>query len=393
MARKNPARRQVAPAPRYARPSRRQGKPFERRPPSEFRAAVTQTTTIPGIAILPLRLFLGVTFLYAGWQKITDPGFFTVGSTTYIGTQLRNFAQGSPIHFLLVHFLEHSEAIGALTIFGEMVIGLLVLLGLFTRPAALCGLFLSLVFFLSASWKIYPYFLGSDIVFVMCWLTLAIAGPGAFYLDPLVGQPLRWLIPPRLAPLVLGPSDPERAQSAVTLDGAVVPEPMSRSVSVLSRGEVLVAGAATLVLVALGLGPRPSLGHLASSAAPVASGATPAPAATPPSGGNAAAPAGTKVGNISQIAANSALATTDPKSGDPAVIVHTAGTSFFAYDAVCTHGGCTVQYDSGYKLLVCPCHGGAFDPAHAASVVAGPPPAPLAPLPITIDPKGDIYLA
>lgn len=99
------------------------------------------------------------------------------------------------------------------------------------------------------------------------------------------------------------------------------------------------------------------------------------------------------MGNINQIPVNSALATTDPKSGDPAVIVHTSGSQFFAYDAVCTHAGCTVQYDPQYKLLVCPCHGGAFDPAHGAQVVAGPPPSPLTPLPITIDAKGDVYLA
>jgi Rieske Fe-S protein len=98
------------------------------------------------------------------------------------------------------------------------------------------------------------------------------------------------------------------------------------------------------------------------------------------------------VGNTRQIPVNSALATTDPKSGDPAVVVHTANNQFVAYDAVCTHTGCTVQYDPSYKLLVCPCHGGAFDPAQNAQVVAGPPPVPLTPLPIHIDGSGNISL-
>src|SRR5207249_9151991 len=49
--------------------------------------------------------------------------------------------------------------------------------GLLLRPAAFFGLLISLVFFLSATWRVRPYFYGSDIVFVFCWLTLLIAGP------------------------------------------------------------------------------------------------------------------------------------------------------------------------------------------------------------------------
>ena len=38
----------------------------------------SQTIT-PGMALLPLRLFLGLTFVYAGYQKLSDPGFLTPG--------------------------------------------------------------------------------------------------------------------------------------------------------------------------------------------------------------------------------------------------------------------------------------------------------------------------
>src|SRR5204862_5403475 len=50
----------------------------------------------PGLALVPLRLFLGVTFVYAGAQKLLDPGFLHDGASSYIGTQLEGFAAGTP---------------------------------------------------------------------------------------------------------------------------------------------------------------------------------------------------------------------------------------------------------------------------------------------------------
>ena len=58
----------------------------------------------PGAALLPVRLFLGLTFVYAGYQKLSDPGFLTPGASTYIGTQLHAFASGTPGGFLLRWF-------------------------------------------------------------------------------------------------------------------------------------------------------------------------------------------------------------------------------------------------------------------------------------------------
>src|ERR1700757_5142173 len=79
-------------------PERPADRPFERapvnlQPPASDRWAA--------YGILPLRLFLGATFVYAGLQKISDPGFLQPGSATYIGTQLQGFAGQSPIGFLI----------------------------------------------------------------------------------------------------------------------------------------------------------------------------------------------------------------------------------------------------------------------------------------------------
>ena len=128
--------------------------------------------------LVPLRLFLGVTFVYAGIQKLTDAQYFNPAARGYIGRQITGFATGSPLHdFLLNVALPHAALFGALVAYGELAIGLGVLLGLLLRPATFFGLLLNLVFFLSADWRVYPYFYGSDLVYLFGWLTLLLAGP------------------------------------------------------------------------------------------------------------------------------------------------------------------------------------------------------------------------
>jgi thiosulfate dehydrogenase (quinone) large subunit len=362
------------------------------------------------VSILPLRLFLGITFVYAGIQKLQDPGFFKAGAPTYIGNQLRAYSRGSPIAFLLHRMMAQAVLIGGLTVITEMSIGILVLLGLFTRPAALIGLVLSFTFFLSASWNTYPYFFGSDIVFVVCWLTLALTGPGALSLDALPRE--------RALQILRGRFGSPRAALALRLLGG----PFGRSLAapaeespdfehheaLLTRAEALVAAGVALLLVVLGLHSRTGAGSAGTTLAGPSNagssnkatqnngtgGTQPGTAPTPTAGSVPAAPAGFKrIGNVSQLPANSAGTVSDAKTGDPVVVVHTSAKDFFAYDAICTHAGCTVQYDPSSKMLVCPCHGGTFDPAHGAQVVSGPPPSPLSPINMKIDSKGNIYIA
>lgn len=313
--------------------------------------------TIPARLMWPLRAFLGITFIYAGLQKFTDPGFLVPGSATYIGSQLQAFSHGSPIGFLFQWFAVPFPVLtGILTIATELAIGVLILLGLFTRPAALIGLLLNLIFFLSASWHVSPYFYGSDIVFVMCWMTLAMTGPGPLSLDAWRAGSLRQVPASQTSEAQVG----------------------------LSRREALTGLAGTLVLLLLGL--RPQGTAISNATVPN----------SPRQGRNGLAPlpssGAVRVARAAQIPVNHALAATDPKTGDPAIIVHAPNSHFYAYDAVCTHAGCTVGYDPATKLITCPCHGAQFDPTHSAQVVAGPAPRPLASLPMSIDHQGNVYL-
>src|SRR5690242_18990467 len=77
----------------------------------------------------------------------------------------------------------------------------------------------------------------------------------------------------------------------------------------------------------------------------------------------AATAPGLLLGNIKGLKPNAALTYTDPKSGDPAVLIRLANGQVVSYDAVRTHAGCTVPHDPARWLLVCPCHGARYDPS------------------------------
>lgn len=69
----------------------------------------------------------------------------------------------------------------------------------------------------------------------------------------------------------------------------------------------------------------------------------------------------------------------------PAMLIHLEDGSLVCYDAVCTHLGCTVQYQPNEKRIHCACHGGNYDIATGKNV-SGPPPKPLKPFKVeTID--------
>ena len=59
----------------------------------------------------------------------------------------------------------------------------------------------------------------------------------------------------------------------------------------------------------------------------------------------------------------------------PAILVRTGDGQFKAFNAVCTHLDCTVQYKADTSQIWCPCHNGLYD--LSGNVVSGPPPRPL----------------
>ena len=80
---------------------------------------------------------------------------------------------------------------------------------------------------------------------------------------------------------------------------------------------------------------------------------------------------------------------TDPKTGMPGLVLQLSQGRFVAYDAVCPHAGCTVDYSPAARLIVCPCHGSEFDPSTGA-VVNPPATRGLGDIAVTVNSQGEL---
>jgi len=71
----------------------------------------------------------------------------------------------------------------------------------------------------------------------------------------------------------------------------------------------------------------------------------------------------------------------------PAMLIHHEDGKWVAMTAVCTHLGCTVQYEPQANRIHCACHGGVYNPETGANV-SGPPPKPLKLFKVTVGDAG-----
>ena len=327
----------------------------------------------PGWALLPLRLFLGVTFLFAGLQKLANPDFFRSASPISIHSQLVGAAHTSPIGGLLGHLASIAPVLGLIIALGEVAVGVGALVGFLTRVAAVGGMVLAFSLFLAVSFNSNPYYSGSDIVFTFAWTPLVLAGAaGAPALDT-------WLAA-------------RRAAAAPAAAGGV-----SRR-TVLSTGAVagLVAGGSVVVAaLAAGLGrlfgssssATPGTTTTSTTGAPATTTTTAAPGSTTTT---APAPAGTAIGPASSVPVGGSATFTIPKTGDPGLVIQNPAGTFTAFDAICPHAGCTVAYQPSAKVIVCPCHGSEFNPKTGA-VTVGPATTGLTPVKVVRGASGDLY--
>ena len=318
----------------------------------------------PGWLILPLRGFLAVTFVFAALQKLANPAYLNPHNPASVVGQMQSLRHTSPIGPLLGISLHAPTLVGLLIALGELAVGTGALLGLWTRAAALGGMLLSLTFFLTVSWSTTPYYYGSDIVFFFAWSVLAgLGADGVLSIDA-------WL------------------------DHAAAIRPARRTIDIERRRRLLALQATGLVaLAAGGLGGATALiGRLAGGTDKTTTARNPLTARSPSPRSPRSSPRatakpksapGTAIASVSALSVGQAGQFTDPKTGQPAWLVHPAANKFVAFSAVCTHAGCTVGFDGSSMEFVCPCHGGTYN-ATTGAVVAGPPPSPLPAIPVHV---------
>ncbi|MEV6171057.1 DoxX family protein [Streptomyces sp. NPDC051954] len=134
-------------------------------------------------ALLPLRVFLGVTFIYAGLDKLTDSAFLKDSGSGSVGDLMRTVRDSAAIPDLVDLALKSPVGFGYAIAFGELAVGIGTLIGLLARLAALGGALISLSLWLTVSWATEPYYYGNDLAYLMAWLPLVLAGAPLLSLD------------------------------------------------------------------------------------------------------------------------------------------------------------------------------------------------------------------
>lgn len=271
-----------------------------------------------GIAIL--RLWLGGTWIYGGWVKATDASFLGVVGPNSFGGQLTSYLGHSPITFILRRMLEHATIFAWFVMLSEFAIGIAIITGVAMQLAIIGGFSVSIILWLSVSYHVKPYFLGSDLAFAASWLAL-------FFL---------WRTHSRSG-----------SRARTSLIGDILPNLRERREVVGLMG--VAAGAVVAALAGASLRPAQKVGATIVKVADFPVGAT------------------------MPFTAN---------DGTPAILFRSKA-GVFAYSAVCTHQGCTVAYDALSHAMNCACHGAKFAAASGA-VLAGPAQLPLPKLGVQI---------
>jgi thiosulfate dehydrogenase (quinone) large subunit len=341
----------------------------------------------PGGSLLVLRAFLGVTFTFAGLQKLANPNFFSSTAAGSFQQQLRGSILTSPLHHLLTPALHAATPVALLISFGEIAVGLGTLAGLFGRVAASGGLLLSLSFFLTVSYNDNPYYYGPDIVFLFAWTPFVLAGSGAWSLDALFAQR----------------ADKARRTVAAATRGnrasQLRVDELERRMFLkkLSAAGVLgLAGLVTGGLVAA-IGRLAGGSHQSEVTGPIGRGgatsSTPSGSATTTTTTAASSPTpkGTRIGPASDVPLGGAASFTDPAQGVPALVVQVQRGDFRAFSAICPHAGCEVQFDQQNRLFICPCHGSVFNGTSGA-VERGPAATGLSRIPVVLGANGQLYV-
>ncbi len=148
---------------------------------------------------LIVRLYVGYEWLSAGWEKITGGGWVF---SAHDGAAIKGFVMGALAQttgahpavqgwyaaFLQYVVLPNAVVFGYMVTFGEVLIGLGLIVGCLTGIAAFFGVFMNLNFLLAGAVSINPVIGTLALFLVLAWRVAGFYGLDSYVL-PLLGTP------------------------------------------------------------------------------------------------------------------------------------------------------------------------------------------------------------
>jgi thiosulfate dehydrogenase [quinone] large subunit len=147
---------------------------------------------------LVVRLYVGWAWLEAGWEKVTSPAWTGPNAggalSGFIKGALNKTAGAHPDvqgwygSFLQNVVLPHAHGWSGLVAYGELLVGVGLILGFLTGIAAFFGLFMNLNYLLAGTVSTNPVLFALSIGLILAWKIAGYIGLDR-YLLPLLGTP------------------------------------------------------------------------------------------------------------------------------------------------------------------------------------------------------------
>ena len=147
---------------------------------------------------LLLRVYIGWEWLQAGWEKVTSPMWF--GSTA--GTALKGFLMGAlkkttGAHpdvsgwygaFVQGFVLHHVTIFSNIVACGELLVGVGLILGIFTGISAFFGAFMNMNYLFAGTISVNPFMFVCELFIILAWRIAGWYGLDRYVL-PMLGTP------------------------------------------------------------------------------------------------------------------------------------------------------------------------------------------------------------
>ena len=134
--------------------------------------------------VLALRLMMGYAFAYSGWTKLVEGGFSAQGYL--VGVAATNGNPLADVFLWMGQTAWFAEVVNVAVPFGELAIGLGLLVGAFTRLAAFFGALMMLLFYFG-NWEIAHGLINGDFAYMLVFLAVAAFGAGRIFgLDAII---------------------------------------------------------------------------------------------------------------------------------------------------------------------------------------------------------------